>query len=121
MGKKNIIAFTLLLVIIVMSMYIGYTYKYVKHITKGDYKVLSRNLANELEYDWDNFNCVQFSEELVRRLELIGKNAEIVDGYTKYPHVWVKCHDCDDKLVYIESTSGKVIGEEEYKNDYFED
>lgn len=92
---------------------------------------IARDLSDEMPYDREDFNCLDYSKELVRRLDLAGrKDFEVVyglfyveeyldDGTLKTfwgYHAWV-CTEHRD--ICIER--GKVILPDEYSRKYRED
>jgi len=75
---------------------------------------MAENVANELPYDREKWNCLDKSRELVRRLKEAGYDAEIKTGMTSFGlHAWVEI-----KNIEIESTEGIVIEPPSYKKDY---
>jgi len=78
---------------------------------------ISKNMAEEHEYDFNSYNCDKFSKELVRRLRDYGWNAKYCYGKVswndQYYHAWVKVE------VPIEATTGKIIEPNDYKKNYF--
>jgi len=79
---------------------------------------ISKNMAEEHEYDFNSYNCDKFSKELVRRLRDYGWNAKYCYGKVswndQYYHAWVKVE------VPIEATTGKILEPSKYKNNYEE-
>ena len=77
---------------------------------------IAMSVANKHEYS-ENFNCVNFSEALVRELEDAGYQAKIVygkwsNGEAEDYHAWVIVE------VPIESTTGEIITPAEYEKAY---
>jgi len=70
------------------------------------FEQISSNLANEQEYR-DGYKCVQFSRELLHRLNNAGYSA---DYCTSLTHAWVEAH------IPIEATNGAIIDPAEMKN-----
>lgn len=52
------------------------------------------------EYDLENYNCVDFSKDLVKRLEEIGIKSNIAINKDR-THAWV--------IIWVEATSGRFI------------
>ncbi len=78
-----------------------------------EFNKIQRALAETAskEYVRDEYNCVNFSEDLVSRLKGRGIYANTVEGRTSEGgHMWVE--------VWLEATSGHFVG---YSNDYIED
>lgn len=79
-------------------------------------KDIADNVSNH-EYKLNEYDCTQFSEELVSRLKKIGIKSECISGYYNYsiPHTWVKVY-VNNSEIYIEATGGYIIEDREYKN-----
>lgn len=77
---------------------------------------IAQNMVEEHKYDFDRYNCDDFSRELIRRLEDYGWEAKYCYGKVswndQYYHAWVLVE------VPIEATSGKVIEPNRYAKDY---
>jgi len=94
---------------------------------------IARDVAEEVEYDKKNWNCLDKSEELVRRLENskwkdkfeVVKGLLFVEehknGYTHSfwgYHAWVCTKNRD---ICIEATKGRIIDPDTYRKRYRED
>jgi hypothetical protein len=76
---------------------------------------IADKVADEHTYDINSYNCVDFSEELVERLEAKGWSARTVTGnYDGQPHEFVVI-----EKVYVEATSGLIL-EPSIFNKYYE-
>ena len=74
--------------------------------SKLKFELIASNLADEQEYR-EGYKCVQFSAELLSRLNNAGYSA---DYCTSSTHAWVEAR------VPIEATNGVVIDPSEMKN-----
>ena len=89
--------------------------------------MMAKNVAEEIPYDREEWNCLDKSRELVRRLREAGYNARVVkgrlllgnnnEGQNVYGgHAWVEVDN-----LHIEATSGDIITPKGYENDYIEE
>jgi hypothetical protein len=76
----------------------------------------AQNLLDERPYDRKEYNCLNMSLELTRRLRQQGYEAQIVIGDLYYPnntyrggHAWVEV------TTLLDATNGKIIDVDEYK------
>jgi GT2 family glycosyltransferase len=80
---------------------------------------IAEEVASSHEYSPD-YNCDDFTRELVRRLREAGYEAERVEGYalwcqdgtSRCRHAWTKL------TIYIESTTGEILTPEKYEEMY---
>lgn len=78
-------------------------------------------VATEHEYVLGRYDCTQFSEELVKRINSYNISSYCVagyiqtDDYRKLSHTWVEINDTDLGIIEIEATNGQIID-----NDTFE-
>ena len=77
---------------------------------------IAKNNAEEIEYNKDFYNCVDYSLELKRRLLDKGFNAKLAYGTLNKnknnKHIWVILE------VPIEATTGKILSPMEYNYNY---
>lgn len=88
-----------------------------QNLTK--YQEVALHLSQEVPYSKD-FNCLNFSRELVHRLSLLNISANVKVGYLHQAHAWVMCNTCENHPIYIEAVTGQVINETEYREKYSE-
>jgi len=77
-----------------------------------------KNMAEEHRYDWKEYNCHHYSQELIRRLRDYGYEASYCIGKVAWSnglHEWVRL------TVYVEPITGKIIEPTYYKKTYFPD
>ena len=95
---------------------------------------IARDVAEEVEYDRENWNCLDKSNEIIRRLEnskwkgkfevvrgLVLTEKELKDGTIHKSwvyHAWVCTKNRD---ICIEATTGRIIDPELYEMNYRED
>lgn len=83
---------------------------------------MAQDVAGGHEYKYGVYDCTQFSQELVKRLNASGYNSYCQPGFYKkgtfsYPHTWVGL-SLNNKTIYIEATNGQIIDNETLKRDY---
>jgi hypothetical protein len=97
---------------------------------EADFIFAAKQLARENEYDVDTYNCVNFSNALVNRLDELGYEAKVVTGWLSreeycevgnesyikgIPLATAKENDCIgahawvEVTIPIEATSGRII------------
>ncbi len=100
------------------------------YIEKPVFVKIAEHLADERIYNEEHYNCVNFSKELVRRLENQGYNAEYCVGDALWCNVSEEedgsCRHAWSKIeLFMESVSGELLSPEEfgknYKIDYCEE
>lgn len=81
----------------------------------------ARKVADSHEYKLHKFDCTDFSEELVGRLNHLGFDAYCVFGRAKhlnYPfHTWTEVN-INGTLIQIESTTGEIVNQQIYEENY---
>lgn len=89
--------------------------------SKPLFQQIAEDVANSHEYS-DDYNCVDFTRDLVKALKEAGYEAEKVVGYARWCDPNKNSNDClhawTKVTVYIESTTGKVLTPEEYEENY---
>lgn len=82
---------------------------------------LANQTSSSHEYEFQKFDCTEFSEELAGKLKEKGYKAYCVYGIYrpgKYPyHTWVEI-DLGAVFLEVESTGGFIIGDEDYELNY---
>lgn len=74
-----------------------------------DFELAAWDVARSNVYLEDDFNCVDFSNLLVNRLNGMGYKTRIAHGfYNGEPHAWVVAE------IPIEATSGRLITPQQY-------
>jgi len=86
------------------------------------FQEIAIDVANNHDYDLQNFNCEDFSSELAHKLALEGYKATIIRGTLKNcnpeddmyncPHAWVRVE------VNIEATDGTILDPDFYEENY---
>lgn len=80
-----------------------------------DYEVIASDVSSAHKYNSKTYNCVNFSNDLIKALEDAGYMAWRIEGYYGVTgHAWVMMG------LPIEATTGEVISPEEYKKYYTE-
>ena len=95
-------------------------YSYQDECEKPNSVIIAENLANEMNYMKD-YNCVDFSQELVRRYNNAGYKASYCEGYINYRYCnATNCRHAFVKLdnQYIEATTGKFISPQDFTEKY---
>ena len=82
--------------------------------------VIAENLVKEMNYTGD-YNCDEFSWELVRRYNNAGYDAHYCEGYVNYRYC--QAENCKHAIVrldkvFIEATTGKIITPQEFAEKY---
>ena len=89
--------------------------------SKPLFQRIAEGVANEHEYSSD-YNCVDFTKELVKRLEEAGYETDEVEGYALWCGSNGNFHECQHAwtkvTVYIESTTGEILSPDKYKEMY---
>jgi hypothetical protein len=87
---------------------------------KSNIQAITENLVKEMNYTGD-YNCDEFSWELVRRYNNAGYNAHYCEGYINYRYC--QAENCKHALVRldkvnIEATTGKIITPQDFAEKY---
>lgn len=95
---------------------------YRKEVERPKFIKVAEQIANQHEYDAENYNCQDYSRDLVKALNFIGYDADRVFGRLKNCdpdedefecyHQWVRLN------IFIESTTGEIIEPDNYKENY---
>jgi len=97
-----------------------------------EYERIAREVAGRHVYDKENFNCGDFSEELIQELQAAGYMARIEtsedskSGRCLFNPEWFKeefgkelfCHAWVIIEIPIEATTGEIISMEKYLEEY---
>lgn len=94
----------------------------------SEFETIAYDMARQHNYDFNDYNCVEFADSLANRYRELGWNARVksvhVDCSSDEWSDWVDCERYNGghrivrvKDVFIEATSGRVIRPEEY-NDF---
>ena len=127
--KDNVLTIFSICLIISGSLTLGYLISEAKP-KESDLLSIARHIANANEYDREDYNCVNFSQDLVSTLEDYGYDAKVVTGWkadNKYckvgeseylkgiPLSSVKDNDClgahawVEVIISIEAVTGRII------------
>jgi hypothetical protein len=112
----------LLVVMILGSGYVGFFFGYItKGYEKSEYETIIEDVASAREYDYDLYNCENFSIDLINNLTEAGYEAYrmkgdrigICDPETEACcHVWVKM------CLQVEATEGIILDPDYYQQTY---
>jgi hypothetical protein len=87
----------------------------ISYFPSYSFQIIADNLANERSYKLNGYNCVNYSNELVRRLDQAGYDAMTIDGQLYYENGSFKgFHRWVELKVIIEATTGEIIPIEDY-------
>lgn len=117
----------LLAVILLRFFYLGYLFKTIGYtrlypiVSEPEYETIIREVASAKEYDYDLYNCDNFSADLIVNLTEAGYEAYrmkgdrigICDpGTEDCCHVWVKM------CLMVEATEGIILDPDYYQQTY---
>lgn len=86
---------------------------------KPNFQIIAEDLVKERQYDRNRYNCLNYAQELARRLRDYGYDVKVCIGkvgWSQDYHAWVKIEN-----IYIEATAGKVLTPLEYQKFGYEE